>query len=94
VSEIIKDNTTLNVCSSNTRSIKVFERQPYGEFIANNTRGVELDTDDFINKATNFIKKAKEKCAEQRLFTDTDTPYCLFANIANLIFNACKKLTI
>lgn len=81
VSEIVKDNTLLNVCSSNNKSIKVFFWQPYGEFEADNTRGVVLETTDFVDKATDFIKKAKEMSAQLVLTPEYCFPHETLNNI-------------
>jgi len=75
VSEILSDGIVLNVCSSNTKSVKIFLWQPCGEFEANAARGVVLETADFKNKAIDFIRKAKEKCAELVLTPEYCFPY-------------------
>lgn len=82
VSDILgKDGTILKVCSSDSKSLKVFFWQPSGEFIADNSNGVILEKDDFIDKAKSFIKIAKEKCAELVLTPEYSFPYKVLDDI-------------
>lgn len=64
VSEIITDYPVLDICSTNGSPVSVLQWQSQGNYIADRSRGVFLETDIHLKKSHEFISLAKESKAE------------------------------
>ncbi len=83
VSDMISSHNGLQICISDSRPVQVLQWQCQGEPTADLVRGVYTTTQLHIEKAINFVRLAKETCAELVLTPEYSFPCEVLNTIVN-----------
>lgn len=71
----------LDVCQNNGSSLKIFQWQSYGELFINDNLCLKIETDEFCDKALQFIRTSKDINASLVLTPEYSFPYKIIEKI-------------